>query len=63
MTGWPFTIPEDLRKALDEQEEFRDSPATQDRWLAIKEWLEAHGVKAPEELPRRPDEDHHRRGH
>ena len=33
----------------------RANTADSDRWGVIKEWLEMHGVEAPERLPMAPD--------
>lgn len=90
MTGWPQTIPYDLRAALEasgsdaweapvrawakshrlklklqwfpdlsrrmrELDGWRWKPSVQDRWGAIREWLELNGLDAPEGLPADPE--------
>jgi len=40
---------------LAEQNRWRAPPAVQDRWSVIKEWLERHGVEAPDRLPVAPE--------
>ena len=54
MTKWPHTIPFDLKLKLEELAGRRYSESNQDRWAAIKEWLEKHSVEAPERLPTEP---------
>ncbi|WP_160175172.1 hypothetical protein [Ruegeria halocynthiae] len=38
-----------------ELDSYRFTAAPQDRWLPIKEWMEAQGVPAPPNLPTRPE--------
>ena len=40
---------------LAEQDRRRSPPTDQDRWSVIKEWLEQHGVEAPDRLPVAPE--------
>lgn len=56
MSEWPQTIPHDLMQKLEVLDSFRNPPSAQDRWGAIREWLVAHGVKAPARLPEAPRE-------
>jgi hypothetical protein len=55
MNRWPNRIPPDLADALARLDQMRTPPTDQDRWLAIKEWLEAHGVALPDDLPNWPE--------
>ncbi len=55
MTAWPNTIPDDLDRMLAQLEELRHHKSNQDRWGVIKEWLERHGVEAPDSLPERAE--------
>ena len=55
MPAWPRTIPQDLKHKLDALEGFRNPPGHQDRWGAIREWLEGHGLDAPAGLPETPE--------
>ncbi len=55
MTKWPARIPHDLKMKLEELAERRYAESDQDRWAAIKEWLEKHSVQAPERLPQEPE--------
>lgn len=50
MLHWPQTIPPDLRRKLENVMGYRQF-GPQDLWGEIREWLVAHGVDAPEELP------------
>lgn len=52
---WPQRIPYDLEKALGELDQRRDAPAEQDRWGVMREWLVAHGIQPPNDLPERPE--------
>lgn len=45
----------DLARRMQEQDGWRWAPSVQDRWCGIKEWLERHGVQAPERLPVAPE--------
>lgn len=47
---WPNDCPADFRKAVQAVLDTRSHGAA-DVWGAVKEWLEAHGVEAPETLP------------
>ncbi len=47
MRKWPSTIPYDLRCKLESLWEYRSPPTVQDEWGVIVEWLERHGVGAP----------------
>ena len=49
---WPHETPEDLNRMLHEVMGFR-SYAPVDIWAAVREWLEAHDVPAPDTLPER----------
>jgi len=40
---------------LAELDRYRTPPTDQDRWSTIKEWLERHGVEAPDRLPAAPE--------
>jgi len=44
-----------LALELSELDRRRSPPADQDRWGVIKEWLEKHGVEAPDRLPVAPE--------
>lgn len=55
MPTWPQTIPHDLKAKLEALEGFRNPPSNQDRWGAIREWLVAHGVDAPDRMPTAPE--------
>ncbi len=56
MPKWPMTIPYDLRCKLEALAELRCHTGPQDQWLVILEWLEAHGVPAPDyTLPMEPE--------
>ncbi|WP_170425682.1 hypothetical protein [Ruegeria arenilitoris] len=55
MTTWPRTIPFDLKKRLETQQQYRSLPSLQSQWTEIREWLEKHGVEAPEGLPVEPE--------
>ena len=55
---WPWTIPYDLAAGFAELDCRRASVADSDRWLVIKEWLEKHGIEAPDSLPVRPEIRH-----
>lgn len=59
MTNWPARIPFDLKMKLEELAERRYAESDQDRWSAIKEWLEKHSVEAPERLPTEPEIENH----
>ena len=50
----------DLKRRLGELDQWRWPPKIQDRWAAMREWLVAHDVPAPEGLPRRPEQGSHR---
>ncbi len=54
-TKWPSTIPHDLDKALDELALRRYSKSNADVWGVLQEWLQRHGVEAPESLPMQPE--------
>ena len=47
---WPQTIPPDLRRKLENVMGYR-SYGAQDLWGEVREWLVAHGVEVPEQLP------------
>ena len=53
--NWPANIPHDLALMLDELDRHRDSPAPADIWGAVREWLDRHGVDAPDTLPHPPE--------
>ena len=53
---WPKSVPQDLRKRLDEVLSFRTFGPT-DVWSEVRDWLIAHGVEAPDELPEDPPLD------
>ncbi len=56
MRKWPNTIPFDLRCGLERLLEFRSDPTVQDQWGVIVDWLNLHGVEAPDyELPIEPE--------
>lgn len=48
---WPQRIPPDLRRELDQINSYRDPPTPQDAWAVLREWLERHGLDAPDTLP------------
>ena len=50
MPHWPQTIPPDLRRKLENVIGYRQF-GPQDLWGEIREWLVAHGVDAPPQLP------------
>lgn len=52
---WPRSIPHDLDLMLNELSLHRDAPYNSDIWNVVFEWLEKHGVEAPERLPTRPE--------
>ncbi|MFK7881673.1 hypothetical protein [Roseobacter sp.] len=54
MNKWPNSIPHDLDAALDELDCWRTTPANSDIWSTVLDWLQKHGVEAPEGLPTRP---------
>ena len=58
---WPSRIPYDLHRAFATQDEFRTPASDQDRWGAIREWLEKHGVEPPEKFPQWPEPEKSRR--
>ncbi|GAB5438252.1 hypothetical protein [Falsiruegeria mediterranea] len=45
---WPSTIPFDLRNRIDGLAERRGNMLSADVWTEIREWLERHGVDAPD---------------
>lgn len=47
---WPNDMPPDLRKRFDRVLSFRSFGAA-DLWGEVKEWLESHGLDAPDDLP------------
>lgn len=56
MSRWPTTIPHDLARALAELDRQLNTTTDADRWGAIVEWLEAHGVEPPDHpLPTAPE--------
>lgn len=52
--AWPSNIPHDLRLKLEELERSRWQAKPADIWGVVKEWLEAHDVEAPSDLPETP---------
>jgi hypothetical protein len=53
---WPYTIPPDLRTLLDQVLSKRNVGAAE-VWGEVRDWLEAHGVEMPDDLPfDRPEE-------
>ncbi|MEM6481985.1 MAG: hypothetical protein AAF681_09080 [Pseudomonadota bacterium] len=50
-------MPPDLRPRMDVVLGARQIPRSADMWTELRDWLEAHEVKAPEGLPveQRPD--------
>jgi hypothetical protein len=44
---WPKTVPDDLRRRLEEVLGYRNRPAPQDVWGALLEWLEGEGIEPP----------------
>jgi hypothetical protein len=54
-TKWPNTIPHDLDKALDQIAQYKNGPRNSDLWGVVQDWLQRHGVQAPESLPMRPE--------
>ena len=50
MPNWPQTIPPDLRRKLENVMGYRQF-GPQDLWGEIRDWLVAHGVEAPPQLP------------
>ena len=52
---WPSTIPHDLANKLAELDAYKSPACDADRWAVIKEWLEAHEVRAPDKLPSAPE--------
>lgn len=50
MTGWPKSIPSDLRNRIEEVMGFRTRPSGQDVWGAVHDWREANGVEPPPHL-------------
>lgn len=55
MPTWPQTIPQDLKHELEALEGFRNPDSHQDRWGAIREWLEDLGIEAQPGLPAAPE--------
>jgi hypothetical protein len=49
MSLWPQNIPPDLRRALDRALSMRNCSAP-DVWGEVRDWLVAHGVRAPADL-------------
>jgi len=56
---WPSTIPHDLDESLNKLALQRYSTGNADLWGVVLEWLQRHGVQAPEGLPMQPER--HRR--
>ena len=53
---WPYSFPHDLAKAFAELDGMRFTASDADRWSVIREWLEKHGVPAPDyALPTSPE--------
>lgn len=50
MSAWPNNTPPDLRRRLNDVIGRRSFGAA-DLWGEVKEWLELHGVQAPDRLP------------
>jgi len=50
----------DLLRRVGELDQWRWAPKVQDRWAAMREWLVAHDVPAPDGLPVRPEQGSHR---
>lgn len=56
MSNWPNTIPCDLKCKMQNLAGLRFTGTDKDRWGVFKEWLEAHGIEAPEHsLPQEPE--------
>ncbi len=56
MRKWPTTIPHDLAQALAELDKRRSTPTDSDRWGVVFDWLERHGIQAPDHpLPMTPE--------
>lgn len=51
--SWPQSIPPDLRRALEGVLSTR-SHGPAEIWGEVRDWLEKHGVEAPERLPEDP---------
>ncbi|MCG7519742.1 hypothetical protein [Ruegeria sp. Ofav3-42] len=45
----------ELQTAMADLDSYRFTPAPQDRWLRVKEWMERHNVSAVPNLPRPPE--------
>jgi hypothetical protein len=50
---WPKTCPPDLRRRLETVLSFRSFGAAE-IWTELEEWLIAHGVAPPDDLPEDP---------
>ena len=56
MNKWPHSLPDDLAKALVQLDGMRFVPSDTDRWGVFRDWLEKHGVPAPDHaLPTAPE--------
>jgi len=51
----------DLMRRVGELDQWRWAPGIQDRWAAIRDWLVAHDVPAPDGLPVRPETNYRRK--
>lgn len=46
---WPYTVPSDLRRRLDEVLSLRNRGAPE-VWGEVRDWLVAHGIEMPDSV-------------